>query len=140
MFFVFALFIDEPEVFLPEHSQTAKRHAAHFWRVVNVQTLLSDSSMDQNSSGLIGRWPPSYILSSRVAVLDKNNGVALVAGPGIIARLSTGTCRVDCGAGAGRPSALRVLVVFVFITGAQSALSVIRTHLLSLSSARGINL
>ena len=35
VFFLFALFSDEPEVFLPKYSQTAIRHAAHFRRVVN---------------------------------------------------------------------------------------------------------
>ena len=34
VFFLFALFSDEPEVFLPEYYQTAILHAAHFWRVV----------------------------------------------------------------------------------------------------------
>ena len=33
VFFLFAL-SDEPEVFLPEYSQTAILLAAHFWRVV----------------------------------------------------------------------------------------------------------
>ena len=33
--FLFALFSDEPEVFLPKYSQTAILHAAHFRRVVN---------------------------------------------------------------------------------------------------------
>ena len=32
--FLFALFSDEPEAFVPEYSQTAMRHAAHFRRVV----------------------------------------------------------------------------------------------------------
>ena len=35
IFFLFALFCDEPEVFLPKYSQTAILHAAHFRRVVN---------------------------------------------------------------------------------------------------------
>ena len=35
MYFLFALFSDEPEVFLPEYSKPAILHAAHFWRVVN---------------------------------------------------------------------------------------------------------
>ena len=34
VFFLFALFIEEP-VFLPKYSQTPILHAAHFWRVVN---------------------------------------------------------------------------------------------------------
>ena len=34
--FLFALFSDEPEVFLPKYSQTAIVHAAHFPRVVNI--------------------------------------------------------------------------------------------------------
>ena len=33
-FFLFALFSDEPEVFLPKYSQTAILHAAHFRRVL----------------------------------------------------------------------------------------------------------
>ena len=33
VFFIFALFSDNPEVFLPKYFQTATR-AAHFWRVV----------------------------------------------------------------------------------------------------------
>ena len=35
VFFLFALIIDAPEVFLPKYSQTAILHAAHFRRVVN---------------------------------------------------------------------------------------------------------
>ena len=35
VYFLFALFSDEPEVFLPEYSQTAILNAAHFRRVVN---------------------------------------------------------------------------------------------------------
>ena len=34
--FLFALFIDEPEVFLPKYSQMAILHAAHFRKVVNT--------------------------------------------------------------------------------------------------------
>ena len=37
-FFLFALFDDEPEVFLPKNSQTAILHAAHFQRVVKLDT------------------------------------------------------------------------------------------------------
>ena len=33
---LFELFSDEPEVFLPEYSQMAILHAAHFQRVVNM--------------------------------------------------------------------------------------------------------
>ena len=36
-FSLFALFSDEPEVFLPEHSQTAIPHAVHFRRVGNIE-------------------------------------------------------------------------------------------------------
>ena len=36
-FSLFALFNDEPEVFLHKYSQTAIIHAAHFKRVVNFQ-------------------------------------------------------------------------------------------------------
>ena len=39
-FFLFALFSDEPEVFLPKYSQTAILHAAHFRRVVKHRTTL----------------------------------------------------------------------------------------------------
>ena len=38
LFFLFALCSDEPEVFLPEYSQTAILHAAHF-RVVKFTSL-----------------------------------------------------------------------------------------------------
>ena len=34
VYFLFALFSDEPEVFISEYSQTAILHAAHFRRVV----------------------------------------------------------------------------------------------------------
>ena len=34
-FFLFALFSDEPEVFLPKYSQTAILHGAHFRRVLS---------------------------------------------------------------------------------------------------------
>ena len=40
VFFLFALFSDEPELFLPKYSQTAILHAAHFRRVVNSNTYL----------------------------------------------------------------------------------------------------
>ena len=33
---LFALFSDEPEVFLPKYSQMAIFHAVHFQRVVNI--------------------------------------------------------------------------------------------------------
>ena len=35
-FFLFALFSEEPEVFLPYYSQTAILHAAHFQMVVKL--------------------------------------------------------------------------------------------------------
>ena len=35
-FSLFTLCSDKPEVFLPEYSQTAILHAAHFWGVVNI--------------------------------------------------------------------------------------------------------
>ena len=35
-FLLFALFSEEPEVFLPKYSQTVILHAAHFRRVVNL--------------------------------------------------------------------------------------------------------
>ena len=38
VFLNFALFSDEPEVFLPNSSKTAILHAAHFRRVVNKDT------------------------------------------------------------------------------------------------------
>ena len=37
VFFLFALFSDGPEVFLPKYSEKAICHAAHFWRVVKAQ-------------------------------------------------------------------------------------------------------
>ena len=44
VFSLFALFSDKPEVFLPEYSQTAILHAAHFRRVVNgFKYCMSDS-------------------------------------------------------------------------------------------------
>ena len=39
-FFLFVIFGDEPEVFLPRYSQTAILHAAHFQRVVKYYMLL----------------------------------------------------------------------------------------------------
>ena len=39
MFFQFALFSDKPEVFLPKYSQTAILHAAHFRRVVKLDSV-----------------------------------------------------------------------------------------------------
>ena len=36
--FLFALLSDEPEEFLPKYSQTAILHAAHFRRVVNLNS------------------------------------------------------------------------------------------------------
>ena len=43
--FLFAVFSDEPEVFLPKYSQTAILHAAHFWRVVNDAILTPHSGV-----------------------------------------------------------------------------------------------
>ena len=40
VYFLFALFSDEPEIFLPEYSQTAILHAAHFRRVVKHVTIV----------------------------------------------------------------------------------------------------
>ena len=40
VYFLFALFSDEPEVFRPEYSQPAVLHAAHFWRA--VQSIYHD--------------------------------------------------------------------------------------------------
>ena len=42
VFFLFALFSDDPEVFLPEYSQTAILHAAHFRWVVTYQKERQD--------------------------------------------------------------------------------------------------
>ena len=57
MFFLFALFTDELEVFLPKYSQTAIIHAAHFRRVVNVHphTVSRETSPNQNDF----QWLPS---------------------------------------------------------------------------------
>ena len=44
--FLFALFTDEPEVFIPKYSQTAILHGIHFRRVV-VVNLLPDGHADQ---------------------------------------------------------------------------------------------
>ena len=40
VFFLFVLFGDEPEVFLPKYYQTAILQAAHFRRVVNLNLHL----------------------------------------------------------------------------------------------------
>ena len=40
VFFLFTLFTDEPEVFLPEYSQRAILHAAHFRRVVKLKITI----------------------------------------------------------------------------------------------------
>ena len=40
VFFLFALFSDEPEVFLPKYSQAVILHAAHFRRVINQHVPL----------------------------------------------------------------------------------------------------
>ena len=39
VFILFAVLSEEPEVFLPKNSQTAKLHAAHFQRVVKTLTF-----------------------------------------------------------------------------------------------------
>ena len=44
-FFLFALFSDEPEVFLPKYSQTAILRAAHFRRVVNIMQFFKIQSV-----------------------------------------------------------------------------------------------
>ena len=44
--FLFALFSDEPEAFLPKSSQTVILHAAHFRRVVKV-VLPLDSAISK---------------------------------------------------------------------------------------------
>ena len=44
VFFLFAPFSEEPEVFLPKYSQTAILHDAHFWRVVNRWLLFRQTS------------------------------------------------------------------------------------------------
>ena len=40
MYFLFALFSDKPEVFLPEYTQPAILHAAHFRTVVNCRFII----------------------------------------------------------------------------------------------------
>ena len=40
-FFLFALFSEEPEVFLPKFSKIEIFHAAHFWRAVNVPSFFT---------------------------------------------------------------------------------------------------
>ena len=42
VFSLFALFSEEPEVFLPKYSQTAILHAAHFRRVVKCIVEVSE--------------------------------------------------------------------------------------------------
>ena len=54
LFFLFAIFNDEPEVFLPKYSQTAILHAAHFRRVVKSGYL--DSQVSQLCIVQCG-WP-----------------------------------------------------------------------------------
>ena len=39
VFFLFGLSSDKPEVFLPKYSLTAILHAAHFRRVLSVETI-----------------------------------------------------------------------------------------------------
>ena len=41
MFFLFAPFSEEPEVFFPKYYQTTIVHAAHFRRVVKLETGLN---------------------------------------------------------------------------------------------------
>ena len=50
VYFVFVLFGDEPEVFLPKYSQTAIRHAAHFQRVVNQHSQALSAAKIQNEA------------------------------------------------------------------------------------------
>ena len=41
VYFLFAPFSDDPEVFFPEYSKPAILHAAHFRRVVTDETILN---------------------------------------------------------------------------------------------------
>ena len=43
VFFLFTLFSDEPDVFLPKYSLTEILHAAHFRRVVNLYICTFDN-------------------------------------------------------------------------------------------------
>ena len=57
LFFIqFALFSDEPEVFLPKYSQTAILHAAHFQRVVNIQHKLEDRQISENTIDMLPKF------------------------------------------------------------------------------------
>ena len=53
VFFPYALFTDEPEVFLPKYPQTAILHAAHFRRVVNGTTNTNLSALSFTSGLLL---------------------------------------------------------------------------------------
>ena len=57
VFFLVALFLDEPEVFLSKYSQTTILHAAHFQRVVMVVrylVLFAAGCFGGDISGCIG--------------------------------------------------------------------------------------
>ena len=57
IFFLFALFSDKPEVFLPKYSQTAILQAVHFQRVVNEPNLFSKPLLIGNSAKM---WFSSF--------------------------------------------------------------------------------
>ena len=72
MFFLFELFSEEPEVFLPEYFQTAILHAVHFRRVVRIEKLLYSVTISANEIeyNVIKHYHYGYICVD-VAVVDR---------------------------------------------------------------------
>ena len=70
--FSFALFSDEPEVFLPEYSLTAILHAAHFGRVVKHE----DSCLLTCSPDVAMRAPHAGWVGGRTHLLMARHGPA----------------------------------------------------------------
>ena len=81
VFFLFALLSDEPEVFLPKYSQTAKLNAAHFRRVVDIkkhipgETFFLVCVQGEKNNYFISRYGLesfAEILLIRSVILDSN--------------------------------------------------------------------
>ena len=77
VFFLFALFSDDPEVFPSQYSQTTILHASHFLRVVNQRcsrgfTVLPDLSTSCKHHNLLGECALPYhnVLSAEPGVCD----------------------------------------------------------------------
>ena len=93
MFLLFALFSDEPEVFLPKYSQTAILHAAHFRRVVKCSFYFSHTSNPITLSPLsVGAFQSDALLVPEHCLFDHIHKTDDCKSPADWRRVSVDAC------------------------------------------------